>query len=219
MTMAEIYNGFVSRHLNRRLSVPAARALGHTPVTPNQVSVASLGTALLSFVLFAQGYNIAGGLLAQVSSVIDGMDGDLARIKRMTSSFGGFLDAILDRYADCLILLGMIIWSADSGDGGLAWTVGFWAMAGTLVVSYTRARVQGMPQRMFDRGVASLASRDVRLFLVMIGALIGQGLATLVVIATLTHGVVLLRLYLARKAMAEDGSRGAGDKPEKLLEG
>ena len=197
----DVYNGFVSRHLNRRVSGPMARILVHTPVTPNQVSVISLGTAVLSFVFFAYSYNIVGGVLAQVSSVIDGVDGDLARKKGMTSTFGGFLDAVLDRYADAIILLGLTVWAAGDGQSTLVWTVGFWAMAGSLVVSYTRARAQGVPERIFDSGIASFASRDVRLLLIMIGGIAGQGLATLAVIAVLTHGVVLVRLYRARKVM------------------
>jgi phosphatidylglycerophosphate synthase len=55
------------------------------------------------------GYNIAGGLLAQASSIMDGVDGDLARLKKMTSAFGGFMDAILDRYAEALIYSGLIM--------------------------------------------------------------------------------------------------------------
>ena len=199
--MYSVYDGFVSHHLNRRLSRPMARALSRTPVTPNQVSVASLGIALLSFLFFAYGYNIVGGLLAQASSIVDGVDGDLARAKRLASPFGGFLDAVLDRYADCLILLGLTIWATSGQWAAAAWPLGFWAMTGTLVVSYTRARVQGAHQGLFDRGFASLASRDVRLLLVMVGALSGQALATLAVIAALTHSVVLLRLFYAWRAM------------------
>ena len=205
--MDGVYNGFVSRHLNRRISVPLARALSHTPVTPNQVSLTSLGIALLSFLFFAYGYHIGGGLLAQASSIVDGVDGDLARAKGLASPFGGFFDAVLDRYADCLILLGLTIWATSTQEAAVIWPLGFWAMAGTLVVSYTRARIPGPSQALFDRGVMSVASRDVRLLLVMVGALSGQALATLAVIAVLTHAVVLLRLFHARGALANEGDR------------
>ena len=130
--MEGVYDGFVSRHLNRRVSRPIARALTHTPLTPNQVSVISLGVALGSFLSFVFGYYIAGALLAQASSIVDGVDGDLARAKKMTSAFGGFFDAILDRYADAVILLGLTIWAADGAGDDLqvyVWTVGFLAMA------------------------------------------------------------------------------------------
>ena len=203
-----VYDGIVSRHLNRRLSRPMARLLSHTPVTPNQVSVASLGIAVLSFLSFASGFNVLGGVLAQLSSIMDGADGDLARMKRATSPFGGFLDAVLDRYADALVLLGVILWATARHADPVVWIVGFWALAGTLVISYTRARTEAGRRGRFDRGITSLASRDVRLFLVMLGAVVGQGLATLVVIAVLTHVVVMLRLFSLRGTLAKLADHG-----------
>jgi phosphatidylglycerophosphate synthase len=200
-----VYDGFVSRHLNRRLSRPMARALKRTPVTPNQVSVVSLGVAALAFVAFAYGYNIVGGVLTQASSIVDGVDGDLARAKGMASPFGGFLDAVLDRYADALIVMGLAMWTASTQVGNLAWLFGFWAVTGSLVISYTRARVPDAPRSVFDSGITSLASRDVRLLLIAVGAVVGQGLVTLAVIAALTHGVVLLRLVRARRVLANRG--------------
>jgi len=195
-----VYDGFVSRHLNRHISRPLARLLAHTPATPNQVSIASLGLALACFGCFIYGYHIGAALLAQASSIVDGIDGDLARLKNMTSAFGGFMDAILDRYADSLILLGLTIWAA-SDSGAYGWVVGFWALAGTFTVTYTRARIDISASRSFDRGITSMASRDVRLLMVMIGSLLGQGLATLVVLAALTNIVVLLRLLAARRML------------------
>ena len=194
------YDGFVSRHLNRRISRPLARLLAHTPLTPNQISIASLGVALACCFCFAYGYYIAGALLAQASSIVDGVDGDLARLKNMTSAFGGFMDSILDRYADSLILLGLTIWAA-SDSGTYVWVIGFWALASTFVLTYTRARIDGPVARPFDRGITSVASRDVRLLIVMVGGLLGQGLVTLVIIAVLTNTVVLLRLLAARRIL------------------
>lgn len=80
-------------------------------MTPNQMSWAAFGIAILSFVSFVFGQNIVAGLLAQLSSIVDGVDGSLARLKDMTSEFGGFLDSVLDRYADILIILGLTLWS------------------------------------------------------------------------------------------------------------
>jgi CDP-L-myo-inositol myo-inositolphosphotransferase len=197
-----VYDGIVSRHLNRRVSRPLARLLAHTPVTPNQVSVASLGLAIACFASFAYGYYIAGALLAQASSIADGVDGDLARLKSMTSAFGGFMDAIFDRYADSLVLLGLTMWAA-SDSGTYVWVIGFSALAGTFTVTYTRARIDAPTTRPFDRGITSAASRDVRLLMIMVGGLLGQGVATLAVLAVLTNTVVLLRVLAARKILAE----------------
>ncbi len=198
-----VYDGFVSRHLNRRISRPIARALARTPITPNQVTIATLGVSVASFFAFLYGHNVIGALLAQASSVVDGIDGDLARLKKMTSVFGGFLDAIVDRYSDALIYLGLTLWAAGNGASSYVWIAGFWALAGTFAVTYTRARIQNAPANLFDRGITSAASRDVRLFVLMVGALTGQGLATLIVLASLTNVVVLLRLIQMRRVLKE----------------
>ena len=199
--MASVYDGFVSRRLNRRISRPCARLLSHTPVTPNQVSVASLGVALAAFLFFVYDQNIVAGLLAQASSIVDGIDGDLARVKRMTSAFGGFMDSVLDRYADTLIILGFTLWAAGEGAQTHVWLVGFLALAGSFAVTYTRARLENVPRNVFDRGITSLASRDVRLFVIMIGAVAGQGLATLILLAGVTNAVVLIRVIYARRLL------------------
>ena len=109
--MGAAYDGYISRYVNRKASEPIARLLTRTRLTPNEVSWGAFGIAVLSFVSFISGWNIAGGLLAQLSSIVDGVDGSLARLKGMSSAFGGFLDSVLDRYADILIVLGLTIWS------------------------------------------------------------------------------------------------------------
>ncbi|MCY4582704.1 MAG: CDP-alcohol phosphatidyltransferase family protein [Chloroflexi bacterium] len=195
------YDGLVSRYLNRHISRPIARLLARTPVTPNQVTVFSLAVTTGALVAFAAGYPILGGLLAQAGSVVDGVDGDLARLADRGTRFGSFFDAVVDRYADALVLLGLTIWAASSSETMLPWIAGFAALAGSFAVTYTRARVDESQRTMFDSGITSLASRDVRLLIVMIGALTGYGVATLMVLAVLTNAVVLLRVASARRAL------------------
>ena len=194
--------GFVSRHLNRRLSRPLARWLAKTPVSPNQVSIASFAIALASFGLFLGGFNIWAGLAAQASSVVDGADGDLARLKKMATRFGGFFDAVLDRYADVAILAGLTYWSyafEDRAAVELVTVVGLLAIVGALMVSYTRARAEASLGLSLHGLTVALASRDARLLLVMIGALLGQALATLFLLALLTNSVVIWQVALAKR--------------------
>jgi CDP-L-myo-inositol myo-inositolphosphotransferase len=192
--MAAVYDGYVSRYINRRISDPIAKLLALTRITPNQISWAAFGLAVLSLFSFIYNWNIVGGLLAQLSSIIDGVDGSLARLKGMSSAFGGFLDSILDRYADIVIMLGLTIWSASNEIYPYIWLAGFLSITGTIGVSYSRARISAEFRHYFDQGFLSLASRDVRLFMVMIGAIIGQGYFCLIVIAALTHLMIISRL-------------------------
>jgi len=197
--METVYDGYISKHVNRKMSEPIARLLAKTQVTPNQMTWAGFGIALLSFVSFIFGYNIAAGLLVQLSSVVDGIDGSLARLKGMTSEFGGFLDSVLDRYADILIVLGLTLWSLAHETYSGIWLAGFLAITGIICISYTRARISPNHRHLFDKGLKSLASRDIRLFLIMLGAVIGQAYFCLIAIAVLTNVVVFYRLiYMYR---------------------
>ncbi len=197
--------GLVSHYLNRRLSRPLAALLARTPFTPNHVSFVSFVIALASLWLFFTGYNIWAGIAAQLSSIVDGADGDLARVKDMASPFGGFFDAVLDRYADVAILAGLTYWSlefeARTADS-LVLTLGLLAIAGSLMISYSRARAEATLRGTFHGLAGSLASRDARLLVVMVGAIVGQGAATLLILAVATNLVVVWRLAVARRGMS-----------------
>ena len=203
-----VYNGYISKHINRRISEPLAHLLAKTKVTPNQMTWAAFNIALFSFVSFVLGYNIIGGVLVQLSSIVDGIDGSLARLKNMSSTFGGFLDSVLDRYADTLIILGLTIWSLSNETHPWVWLTGFLAVSGTICISYTRARIGSEHRHLFDSGLKSLASRDIRLFLIMIGAIIGQAYYCLIVIAALTNLVVFYRLIYTYKYLRGENERG-----------
>ena len=193
--MADVYNGYVSKYLNRKVSEPLAQLLARTRVTPNQVTWAAFGVAVISFLSFIFGHNIIGGLLIQLSSIVDGVDGSLARRKGMVSEFGGFLDSLTDRYADILMVLGLTLWSLSHETYPGIWLAGFLAVAGTVCLSYTRARIGAEHRHLFDKGLPSLASRDIRLFLMMLGGISGQAYFCLMVIAVLTNLVVGYRLF------------------------
>ena len=196
-----MYEGLVSRYLNRRFSRPIARLLTPTPITPNQVSLFAFLVAVGAAALFWTGHNIWAGVAVQASSIIDGVDGDLARSKSMTSLFGGFFDALLDRYADALILAGLGYWAftyqagADQTTTTLLAAV---AIIGSLMISYSRARAEATFGQPFEGLPGALASRDLRLLVIMLGAILGQAVATLAIIGVLTNMVVLWRLGVAR---------------------
>ena len=205
--METVYDGYISKYVNRKASEPMARMLARTRITPNQMTWAAFGIALLSFVSFTFGLNIIGGLLVQLSSIVDGIDGSLARLKGMSSTFGGFLDSVLDRYADILIVLGLTLWSLSHETYPGIWLVGFLAIAGTICISYTRARIGSNHRHLFDKGLKSLASRDIRLFLIMLGGITGQAYFCLIVVAVLTNLVVFYRLIYIYRYLGKESNR------------
>jgi phosphatidylglycerophosphate synthase len=196
------YDGLVSRHLNRRLSRPAARALAPTPITPNAVTIFTGLLALATAAAVAAGWNIAGGIAIQVVSVVDGIDGDLARLRNTATRFGAFLDTVVDRYADAAIIGGMTIYAARFEDLPRPEAVGMLALAGALSVSYSRARIEAsMPDAPANLdAIFGLASRDVRLLVAAVGTVAGQCYWTLVVLAAISGATVLWRLVYLRFA-------------------
>jgi len=81
----------------------------------------------------------------------------------------------------------------------LAWTVGLAAISGSLMLSYTRARAEASLGLNFSGAALFLGSRDLRLLVVMIGAMAGQALATLALVAIVSNGVVVYRVALLRR--------------------
>jgi len=200
------WDGIVSQHINRKFSRPLARFLAsHTRASPNQVTVLSFAVAVLSGLAFFSFQPILGGILAQLSSILDGVDGDLAFLTNKISTFGGFLDSVLDRYGDFLILGGMLYYTFTAKEFcTLNVLVGIAAIIGSLMVSYSRTRAESDLDLTFKEGFAGYAAnRDVRLFIIMLGGILNQVFITLLILAVLTNLTVLTRIYNARKAVMQ----------------
>ena len=196
-------DGPVSRYLNRPLSRWLTRYLVEMPATPNQISVLSWMLSCIAAALFAVGGYpalAAGGALAQLASIVDGCDGEVARLKRIQSEFGGWFDAILDRYADGFLLFGLT-WHAfaASGGGQLALVTGFAAILGSFMNSYTADKYDGLMARTLRGASYFRLGRDVRVFVIFLGALVNQPLLTLMVIALVTNAEVARRIILCRR--------------------
>jgi phosphatidylglycerophosphate synthase len=190
------FEGPVSRYINRRFSRLIAQALRPTFVTPNQVSLAAFLIALSSLACFILDQVIVAGALIQVSSIVDGADGDLARLQKTESRFGAVFDAALDRYADAAIAGGMALWAWSHGSvaAEAAFSAGLAALTGFLMVSYSRARMEKEGFGSLLGGPALLASRDIRLLVAAIGSMLGQAYWTLLLLAALSYVAIAWRI-------------------------
>jgi len=195
-------DGPVSRHLNRPLSVRISRYLTRVAVSPNQISLVSfLFFVLASGLFMLGGYPAlaAGGVLAQFASIIDGCDGEVARLKFQESSFGSWFDAVLDRYADAFLLFGLT-WHASAGGGYTpALFVGFLAIIGSFMLSYTADKYDALMRDRFEVGRGLRLGRDVRVFLVFLGALVNQPFVTLLLIAVVMNAETIRRIVICRR--------------------
>jgi archaetidylinositol phosphate synthase len=169
--------------------------------TPNHVSIFGLILALLSALTYWQweSYSfllILAPLLMLASGFLDALDGIIARIYGESSTFGAFFDSILDRYADAVILSGIIL----GGLTQISW--GLIALFGSLMVSYTRARAEAAGVKMESIGLAERAERIVILTLASFLSLIWLDALNfgVLLLAVLTNLTVIQRAVYFHKA-------------------
>jgi len=194
-------DGPVSRYLNRPLSVRISRRLVNTPATPNQISLFSFVCSVLAAGLFTfDGYSalLLGGLLAQFASVVDGCDGEVARLTYRSSDYGGWFDAVLDRYADAFLLFGLMWHAYADKTNGLILLAGFLAIIGSFMVSYTADKHDRFMRTRIKSGRGLRMGRDIRIFLMFLGAVFNQAYLALVVIAVVMNVETIRRLIICR---------------------
>jgi CDP-L-myo-inositol myo-inositolphosphotransferase len=196
-------DGPVSRYLNRPISIRISKYLLKKSITPNQISLFSFIFSMVgALFFFFGGYAnlLIGGILAQISSIIDGCDGEIARLKFQTSEFGGWYDAVLDRYADAFLLFGLTYYAYFLGENLLYLFIGFLAIIGSFVNSYTADKYDGLMKKNLTRGKHYFRiGRDVRIGIIFIGTLINQPALILFVIAFLMNIENIRRILIFYK--------------------
>jgi len=155
-----VKDGFV------RLVGPIARALIRSGVKPNIVTTAGTLVVLGAAVAFWRGAPHWGGALLLVSGLLDILDGQVARLGGLTTPFGAFYDSTLDRVGESATFAGIALWFVQGGvpatKVALAVGVAIAALVSSLLVSYTRARAEGLGMEA-KVGIAQRAERFVLL--------------------------------------------------------
>jgi len=149
----------------QKLMIAEARIAHSIGFTPNQVSLlgilATLGSAYCYWNSQFSDLTLAiAALLLLVSGFFDALDGVLARAYGETTLFGGFLDSLLDRYSDAIVLVSIVLGRLIA-DSQLWSLVGFAAVIGSLLVSYSRARAEASGIKMETVGFAERAERII----------------------------------------------------------
>jgi len=169
---------------------PIARILGKLGLHPNTVTLLGLLLNIVAGVILASGRLLFGGVFLLLASSVDSLDGALARISGAKSRFGAFLDSTLDRISEGALLLGLLVWLLQKGDTLGIYLV-FFILLGSVMVSYTRARAEGV-------GYAckvGIMTRLERVILLGIGLIIGWVRPTLIVMAIFTWITVFQRVW------------------------
>jgi phosphatidylglycerophosphate synthase len=199
--------GFMSRHVERRISLAVTRRLVWTALTPNGMTAVSLAVGLAGAPFFLSGvpeWQVAGALLFLLHSILDGCDGEIARLKFLESSGGAALDFWGDNAVHMAVFSCMALgWSFASGS---PWPLflGVVAVASTLVAAFavqphkvtlpTLPAARSAGARMAD----ALANRDF-IYLIIALAAFGKSAWFLVLVALGTPAFVLLRLWADRR--------------------
>jgi len=126
-------DGLVSRYLNRHISLFVSRHLVNTPITPNQMTVATFAVGVLAaYVASRGGYRdtLAAAALMQLNSILDGCDGELARVRFQGSRLGEWLDTIGDDFSNVLYWGGLAIGARTLAQHGDFLSAAGWVAAG-----------------------------------------------------------------------------------------
>ncbi len=175
---------------------PLGSAAKKIPFTPNTLTlVGFIITIYASYVLMKD--LRTGGILVLAGGVFDILDGVVARVNGKSSKFGAFLDSVLDRYSDAIILLA-IAWNLDAKMEHVGVLICLGCLIGSFLISYTRARAEGL-------GIEckhGLMERPERVVVISFGAIAGLIIPVLWILLILTHITVFQRMYHVWKALS-----------------
>ena len=178
----------------QKLLSTEARVAHNVGLTPNMISVVGIVLSVLAAVAYAMGLGqplllLVAVFLLLASGFFDTLDGVLARSFQQATVFGGFFDSLLDRYADAIVYSGIIIGGLCDVSWGLA------ALAGSMLVSYSRARAEAAGIKMESVGLAERAERMLVLAVASIAAFFWLPSLNwgIIVLAVLSNFTVLQR--------------------------
>ena len=194
---SKINDGSISKYINRPISKWITSKIADYPLTPNQISIAVFFISVLSgLIISMEGYFflLLGALLAQLSSILDGCDGEIARLKLLKSKFGAWFDRVLDRYCDLFIFTGLTFHIYFIHNTLTVFFIGFIAVGGKIISSYTAF--------VYDTVVSAhnnfRIGRDLIIFIILIGAVLNIPYITLVVLAFIMNADVCKRLWILK---------------------
>jgi CDP-diacylglycerol---glycerol-3-phosphate 3-phosphatidyltransferase len=174
----------------RFLIDPVVRAVAAIGISPNALTFLGFLLNVVAGVLIGLGQVVWGGaVMTFIAMPLDALDGALARATNRQSKFGAFFDSALDRVAEAALLIGLAALFMQRGDSTSA-LVAFVAMVGSFMVSYTRARAEGLDLEC----KVGLFSRFGRFALLAIGLLINQPVITVWLLAVLSSATAVQRI-------------------------
>ncbi len=187
------------RERTRGLLEFVVRPLARGGVSPNVLTVVGFLAMVGVAGVLALGYERLGGLLIVAVGLFDALDGALARSTGKATTFGAFFDSTLDRFAEIAIYLGLLY--LYRGETAVVLLV-YLAITGSLMVSYTRARAEGLGLEC----KVGLFTRLERLATLVIGLVLEQTVLALLVLAVLSNLTAVQRMWHVWRATGPSGT-------------
>lgn len=176
------------------------RLIQRMGLKPNTLTFIGLGLNGLASWALATGEWLQGASLIVLAGFFDILDGAMARNCRATSSFGSFLDSVIDRYSDLILLVGLLIFYSRQGNDLYQILVGL-SLMGTAVVPYTRARAEII----IPQCNVGIMERPERILLIFLGAAIPSIMPiALWILAVLTNLTVAQRVLYTRRQIEKE---------------
>jgi len=186
------------RETVRHWSDPVGRVLFRLRLRPNHLTVIGLVVSFFAAGAFIAGHLRSAGTLLVLAGLCDLLDGSLARASGQVTAFGAFLDSVIDRYSDLVVLLGIVVLFARTPNARGA-LVAMAGLVGSVMVSYTKARAESI-------GIecnVGVMERPERMICLIAGALLDQLEPALWVLAILANVTALQRIVVTRRLMSE----------------
>lgn len=181
------------RRIFKGILDPIGAFLNRIGLTPNAITLLGLIGTIVGAYIIAQGKMTIGGIVLLLSVLVDSLDGTMARLRGEPSDFGGFVDSVSDRYAEFITFAGLLYFFLLQEDY-LGVMVTFAATGGSVLVSYVKARAEGLG---FTAKVGILTR--VERYIVLIPLLIfNQPFIAVVLIALLGNVTALQRILFVR---------------------
>jgi CDP-L-myo-inositol myo-inositolphosphotransferase len=197
-------DGPVSRYLNRPVSTRISMALAHLPIHPDVVSFLSFAVAVAATWALWSGHGVPGAILVVIASILDGVDGEIARLQVRAGPGGALLDGVLDRLADAALIGGLAVWALGTGsDPTAVVALAVTATAGSMLSMATKDRIAALgippaPERWIG---FLLGGRDARLLTIAICAAFGRPVLGLVLVTVTSLLSLAVRLLLTRATL------------------
>jgi len=204
----KIKEGFV------RAIAPLCKFLCGLGLSPNALTLVGLSLSMVAGLIYASGSFFEAGVVLILAGTCDVLDGQMARLTGKISSFGAFLDSAIDRFSELFIFLGLAwhfsrlsVENPESALGSVMILIVILALAGSFLVSYTRARAEGMAVEC----KVGWMQRPERIALLIFGSLlaglpvVGQFImtGTIFIIAVLSNYTAVQRIVYVKNQLSE----------------